>query len=358
MTLRATIDPSLSIRVLSTRELRYSQPERVGPEMESAGFTPALGDDRPEHVRAASGLAITCGRLAVLQDDCAFIAMVAGEEVASLVLPSGPGGRRRFEVGLGNKHEKLDLECCVAVGDDLFAFGSGSLPVRERVVHVGYSTKLIDAAPLYTRLREEVGSAVNIEGVAIVAANVVRTPERLPTRATPPSSAYSGALSLWPDVADEVDSGNEIWFFHRGNTGPRDPGPTIVRFAKTPLLRWLLGNGPVPDARSVGRVELGDIDGVPYGFTDAIGVGDHAYYLAAAEDSPNAIDDGRVLGSQLGVIRGAEFRVAPLVVDGVAVKAEGLAFMPGHPQRAWVAIDPDAIDQPARLLEVELVGPW
>jgi hypothetical protein len=370
MTLRATIDPGLSVRVIGSRELRYSQPERrgpgvvwdgftpsLGPEVERDGFNPSLGMDRPEHVRAASGLAFTGGRLAVLQDDCAFIAMVAGDEVASLVLPRGIGGRRRFEVGLGNKHEKLDLECCIAIGDELFAFGSGSTPMRERVVHVGYSTKLVDAAPLYARLREEVGGAINIEGIAIVAAKPEpNSKPRIPTG--PHNSAFSGAVSLWPDVEDEIDGGSEIWLFHRGNTGPRDQGPAIVRFAKTPLLRWLLGNGPVPDARSVGRIDLGEVDGVRFGFTDAIGVGERAFYIAAAEDSPNAVDDGRVLGSQIGVIHGAQVRATALVVDGAPIKAEGLAFVPGHPERAWIAVDPDDVDVPARLYEIELVGSW
>ena len=40
------------------------------------------------------------------------------------------------------------------------------------------------------------------------------------------------------------------------------------------------------------------------------------------------------------------------------IKAEGLAFVPGHPERAWIAIDPDDVDVPARLYEIELVGSW
>jgi hypothetical protein len=65
---RAQLDPALSLRVISVRELRYNA---AAP----------LGDDRPAHVRAASGLAFTGGRLAVIQDDAAFIAYVGGGEV-------------------------------------------------------------------------------------------------------------------------------------------------------------------------------------------------------------------------------------------------------------------------------------
>lgn len=338
----ARIDPALSIRVLGSRELKYSEPGRTE-------------DDRPEHVRAASGLAFHGGRIAVLQDDAAFIGMVAGNEVAALTLPRGVGGRRRFEVGLGNKHDKLDLEACVAIGEDLFAFGSGSSAAREKIVHVGYRTHAIDASPLYKRLREEVGGEINIEGVALVTTTVSPSDSGILRDAS-----HSGALELFPDgSSDDDDTHKELWLFHRGNTGPADRGPTVVRFERIPLLRWLLGNGPVPDAIGWDRYDLGAVEGVRLGFTDAVGVGERVFYIAAAEDSPNAIDDGRVLGSQLGVIDGPdEVRAAPLVHGGIPLKAEGLAFDPRDPRHAWIAIDPDDVDAPARLYEIELVGPW
>src|SRR5690348_6229765 len=99
---RARLDPDLGVRVIGVRELRYMD---VAP----------LGEDRPRHVRAASGLAWTAGRLAVIQDDVAFIALVGAGDVSAITLPRGANGRRRFEVRLGNKMEKLDLEACVAV---------------------------------------------------------------------------------------------------------------------------------------------------------------------------------------------------------------------------------------------------
>src|SRR3954466_945113 len=96
----AYVDPALAVRIVATRELRYSAP--ADDE-----------DDRPSHVRAASGIAHLGGRLAVIQDDAAFIATVAmGEhgDVGAIALPRGPSGRRRFEIGIGNKLDKLDLE--------------------------------------------------------------------------------------------------------------------------------------------------------------------------------------------------------------------------------------------------------
>jgi hypothetical protein len=299
---RAQLDPALGIRVLGSRELRYD----VGAP---------LGEDRPAHVRAASGLAVFGGRLAVIQDDAAFIAFV-GSDVSAIALPRGANGRRRFEVGLGNKMEKLDLEACVAVGDTLWAFGSGSAPAREKIALISYTTRIHDAAPLYRRMRHEVEGDINIEGAALV--------------------------------------DDELWLCHRGNTGPADRGPAIVRFDRHAIARWLAGDGPVPDATFSERYDLGP----GLGFTDAVAVGDRVFYLAAAEASANAIDDGAVLASQLGVIAGDRVRACELVIDGAPAKAEGIAFDPERANHAWIAVDPDNVDTPARLYEIELVGPW
>ena len=303
----AELDVALSVQVLGVRALHYDVPS-------------SLGDDRPAHVRAASGLAFVHGRLAVIQDDTAFIGYLAGNEVSALALPRGADGRRRFEVGLGNKMEKLDLEACVAVGDELWAFGSGSAPAREKIAVITYSTRLHDAAPLYRRVRDELGGEINIEGVAVV--------ER------------------------------ELWLFHRGNTGPDDRGPAVVRFDRDALARWIAGDGPVPEVALSERFDLGTAHGSRLGFTDAVAAGGRVFYLAAAEASPNAIDDGAVVASQLGVIDAAGVRACELVIDGAPAKAEGIAFDPGNPMHAWIAIDPDDVDEPARLYEIELVGPW
>jgi hypothetical protein len=308
-TLTARLDPDLGVRVLSVRALRYSAP--AAPE-----------DDRPPHPRAASGLTWMRGRLLVIQDDAAFVAAVSGDEVEAIALPRGADGRRRFEVGLGNKHHKPDLEACVAIGDEVWMFGSGSTAARDRIALLGPDqvVRMADVAPLYDRVRGAVGGPINLEGAACV--------------------------------------GDELWLFHRGNTGPEDLGPAVVRFARTAVEAWVRGarGDAAPEPTGCTRFDLGAIDGVRLGFTDAVAVGPRVYYLAVAEASPNAVDDGRVHGTQLGVIDGADVRAAPLALDGAPIKAEGLAF--SHSGEAWIAIDPDDVDAPAQICEIELTGPW
>jgi hypothetical protein len=306
---RAQLDPALGVRVAATRTLRYDRPAEPH-------------DDRPAHVRAASGLALHGGRLAIVQDDASFLAILTDDGVSAIKLPRGRDGRRRFEVALGNKLDKLDLESCVAIDDELWAFGSGSLPVRDQICVVRHGVvRVREAAPLYARIREAVGGALNLEGAARV--------------------------------------GDQLWLFHRGNTGPADPGAAIVKLDLGELRAWLAAEARMPGILEVVAYDLGAIGGERLGFTDAVANGDRVFYLATAEASPDAIEDGAVLGSQLGVIAGGLVRAASLVdATGAPVKAEGLALDPDRPRHAWIALDPDDPERPATLLDVELTGPW
>src|SRR3954467_9843492 len=126
--IQSRLDPDLSARIVGRVPLRYAD-----------GADPAL--DRPAHVRSASGLAWLGGRLMVIQDDAAFLAEVDPSTglARAWPLPAGEGGARQFDDLRGNKHLKLDLESCVTArdaegGELLLAFGSGSLPARERIV--------------------------------------------------------------------------------------------------------------------------------------------------------------------------------------------------------------------------------
>jgi hypothetical protein len=304
---RARVDPRLAIELRGRRSLRY----------DDGG---CAADDRPAHVRAASGLAWFGGRLIVAQDDASFLAAVTPTSVTAVALPRGAGGRRRFEEALGNKAAKLDLEACVVIDDALWAIGSGSTRRREQLVRLAGNgeVEVVDAAPLYGALREALAGALNLEGAAVV--------------------------------------GDELWLCHRGNTGAGDPGPAIARLPLAATRAFLAGG--VAPGFAVDRYDLGAVAGVALGFTDAAAGGDRVFYLAAGEASANAVDDGAIAGSQLGVIAGGEVRAAALVDGGAPLKAEGLALDPTDPTRAWVVVDPDDPEAPATLLELALLGPW
>ena len=305
--IRAHRDPSLKIEVVRSVPLLYA-----------AGADAAL--DRPAHVRSASGIVRFGGRIAVIQDDANFIALAdpATGLCDSITLPAGEGGLRQFDDLRGNKRFKLDLESCVVAGDALIAFGSGSLPARERIVVVrGDDVRVVDASTLYASLRAATGfsgSELNVEGAAVL----------------------GGTLRL----------------FNRGNGAPRDgllPVNASCDLGLAELLACLDG-APPPSPSNLVQYDLGAIRGFPLTFTDAVALGDAILYSAAAEDSPDATRDGPVAGAALGIIAGDAARYRE--VD--AGKIEGL--LPLSPDRVLAVVDPDDPRRPSQLSEIALGG--
>jgi hypothetical protein len=320
-------DPALRARVVRSIPLLYAN-----------GADPAL--DRPAHVRAGSGIAWIGGVLAVVQDDANFIALVdpVSYDVRALTLPAGEGGVRLFGLDRGNKQFKLDVEACVTLPDGdsemLVAFGSGSTPMRERIVLVrgiphAPSVEVRDASAFYALLRgahEFSGSEINVEGAA------------------------------W--------RGGRLLLFNRGNGAPKDGREPVDATCEVDWVRLrahlLDADAPPPAPERITRYELGEIDGWRLTFTDASMAGDALLFAATAEASPNTYDDGPVAGSALGVIDGSGARWAVIEdesggrFDG---KVEGIA--PGSRRgTVLVVIDRDDPHLPSELCEVELGGAW
>jgi hypothetical protein len=324
---RARVEPSLAAHVVRRTPLLYT-----------GGADASL--DRPAHVRAGSALVrLARGKMAVVQDDASFVAVVDPETgaVVDLPLPSSDGVRQ-FDELRGNKAAKLDLEASVAVGHALFAFGSGSSPLRERVVVVrgigtgAESVAIVRARDLYARWRADrtfSGSELNVEGAAI---------------------------------ADD-----DVVLFQRGN-GAGEAVDATARIDARALAHHLLAlsrgeAAEPPPLRDVVQWDLGAAGGTRLTFTD----GTHAprgriAFLACAEASPDATRDGPVSGVAIGRLddraRVCEIafvtdeRGAPLLD-----KAEGLALDPGG-RRAFAVVDKDDPRCPSELLELALGEGW
>lgn len=330
-TVAARRDPALGARVV-----------RVVPLVYAGGADDAL--DRPAHVRAGSGLAWIGGALAVIQDDAHFVAVIdpATGVCRPVTLPAGEGGLRQFDDVRGNKRFKLDLEACAAVpdgqgGETLVAFGSGSTERREQVLTVNGVAddepriQLREASAFYARLREAAafaGSEMNVEGAA------------------------------W--------RGGSMVLLNRGNGAPVDdraPADAVCQ-VDWPALRAHLDDPaahPAPSPESIVRYDLGTIEGCRLTFTDAAAFGDGLVYTATAEASPNAVDDGPVAGSAVGMIGAdGEARYAVLMDAagaGFDAKVEGVARGP-RPGTLYVVVDRDDPHRPSELCEVELAGDW
>jgi len=304
---------------------------------------PVPAPDRPRHVRAGSSLARVPGGVVVVQDDANFLAIVDPlGRVTAVALPSGPDGRSVFDDQHGNKSQKLDLEACVAVespsGTVLLVFGSGSSPLRSRIALVEWSeaggpaaAKLIGADALYDELaqcREFAGPKLNIEGVLRVGDRL-----RLFSRGVGRGLTAGGPLNATCDL----DLGS------------------LLEYLRAPASR------PPPSPTAIVQYALGSIAGVPLGFTDATHWCGHVLYTASAEDTADAVADGVVTGSAIGLIEDGATRWCRLTnQDGsnYAAKVEGLVASETSAAQVVVVVDPDDPDSPSVLCDVELRGRW
>jgi hypothetical protein len=213
-------------------------------------------------VSAASGLVRVDDELIVVADDelalhrHALDGTPLGEvRLFEGVLPDDPVARKRA---------KPDLESLVALpGHRLLALGSCSKPGRERgvLVDAGVVTQ-VDLAPLAARLATSF-DRLNIEGAVVL----------------PP---YFVVLT------------------RRTGASGRN---AMVRLDLDRVLATLSSATPCIDAGAlvdIVDVDLGDVHGVAYGFTDGVAEGDGVVFSAAAEATDDPVEDAPSLGCVIG----------------------------------------------------------
>jgi hypothetical protein len=319
-------------------ELRRAHPLRMNPAPASddLSFTTLRILDlcaptqagRPAHISAASGMVCIGETLYVVADDEVQLGIFK-------LTDRDPGELLRLrsnelELDLEQrKAGKPDFEALLSIDVSnelrgLLALGSGSTPGRVDGIWIELdSTGGIAAAPrvinlerLYSAVQRVVGH-VNIEGACTV--------------------------------------GGDLLLFQRGNR--RNINHSVLRFDLEEVMASVksgkLMNEPKPT--SVKRYDLGDIDGVPLGFSDATTLTDGSIIFAAvAEDTSDSYLDGPSAGSALGMLDPAG-ELCSIQIVRERFKIEGI-----HAEERADAIDllavTDADDprQPAVLLRAEM----
>lgn len=324
-------DPALSARIVHSEQLYYDGPQPEG--------------DRPSFVRAGSSLTQFAERVAVVQDNANFLALIdpVSRRAQSLELPADSAGDRVFDEDHDNKRLKFDLEACMTVplseGEMLVAFGSGSAPHRTQIVTVALlpdeepRVSVHDASAFYAVLAEAhdfSGSGLNVEGAVWLGDDTFRLFQR-------------GNMDAHDGLEPVNATGDISWTALRSHLD----NPSGVR---------------PPALAEIVQYDLGEMDGIRLCFSDAEPHSGSILYSASAEATPADGSDGRVSGSVLGIISpdgGARWASLDLPDGGTfSGKAEGLSIDAGNPHRAYFVTDPDESDEPSEMCEVELSGPW
>jgi len=260
-------------------------------------------------VRAGSALVWHAGRLLVVQDDAASVVWID---------PLSGQTKRWVLEGTGEqlaKSQKPDFEVAfVGPGQTITILGSGSSPLRRRGATLDLDThavRIIDHGGLFDAIERALGREPNLEGGV-----------------------------LWE---------NQLRLFHRG-AGAQNSAIVEVNLD-------VLSGAP-PRVLDVVSFDLGDIDGVPLHFTDATVIDERIVYVAVAEDTPNAIEDGPIAGAAMGFIDGRGAMWTTLMEPSGHPSRRKVEGVTVDPERRTIhaVTDPDDPDKPAELLTIHIDG--
>ncbi len=280
------------------------------------------------HLSAASGLVKLGNRLYVVADDEHHLAVfdLSNHEPGQRVpIFDGTLPLRRK----ARKAAKPDCEALVVLPafagcahGALMAMGSGSRRSRHRAAllaldadaNIHGPTRTIDLTPLLTPLHELIPD-LNIEGAFV--------------------------------------QGDAFSLLQRGNSG--SAMNARIDFSWPLLQAWLAEAGAAPEPAAIARFALGAIDNVALSFTDGAPLsGGDWLFSAAAEDTSDTYNDGRCVGSAIGLvdaggtIRWKERLSLNCKVEGIAVAASGKTI------DLLLVTDADDRRQPAQLLSAQL----
>lgn len=289
----------------------------------------ALRFDDGTPVRSASAVARFAGGWLVAQDDAAHAAHVVGDSVTRVRLLPPVDGHDVFSAEAGTKHLKPDLEAACEVsldsGPGVLLLGSGSTPARMRGVLVGpQEHRETDLAPLYAHVAMILGMApadLNLEGACVV--------------------------------------GQAVRWFARGNLAAGVPSASVDVDLSRLVAAMADGAARQVPLREPRTYDLGAVDGVGLTVTDAVALPDGRILLsAAAEDTPNPIDDGPVVASALALLEDDIVRdvVRLPEVHGRVVKVEGLGLLraDGRGARLLAVVDEDDPHVPSAELVLQV----
>ena len=295
----------------------------------------ALRFDDGTPVTAASGIAPLGDGWLIAQDDATLAAWRRGGRTTAVRVLPPVEGHDRFLAADGTKRLKPDLEVACPTEMEgqpaVLLLGSGSSSRRMRGVLVRLEDgqpvpRAGDLDPLYERVAAVLGvpmEQLNLEG-----------------------ASRHGDVLRW---------------YNRGNLAAGTPSCSVAVPLEN-LVTAVLGRAGTESVPVYGPhvYDLGEVEGVGLAVTDAIALPDGRVLLsAAAEDTPNAVDDGPVVATALALLDGEKvLDVAPIPeVDGHVHKIEGLALreVRGDEVHMLAVVDDDHPDTASAEIDLRAV---
>lgn len=278
-------------------------------------------------VRAASAIAPYADGWLVGQDDATHACWWRdGVGTPVRVFPA-VDGHEVFSEATGTKDLKPDLEAAVGVAGGVMMLGSGSTAARMRGAWLALGSDAVvgDLSGLYVTVADLLAvaaDALNLEGACVVGDRLRWFQRGLPAAGVPTASVDIDLQA----VLDVIRGGGD--------------GSRIA----------------VADVR---HYVLESPEGLALAITDAVTLPDGRIMVsAAAEDSPNAYDDGPVLGSALALLDDdtTVTTVSLPQPDGRIAKVEGLVLLAWEDRggRLLATVDADDPDVPSAVLTLDV----
>lgn len=284
---------------------------------------------RPAYLAAASSLVVVGSRLYVVADDELHLGVfpVRGDEEGTLLrlLPGElPDGEKK------RKRKKPDFEAQVRLPEfaqcphgALLALGSGSAGNRSTGALLALNAKgsiagpprVLDLSKVFAPIDKAFGT-LNIEGAIVF--------------------------------------GQYLVLLQRGNKG--NAGNALVALDLHAFLRAIeRDDKPGSLLFTVTPVDLGSIEGIPWGFTDASVLSDgRIAFTAVAENTDNAFDDGPCVAAAVGILSHTA-HIDRFEQLSPTLKAEGLhAALTGDHLHVLLVTDDDDPARAAGLWEGEM----
>jgi hypothetical protein len=267
------------------------------------------------HLHAASGLVCAHGLAYVVADDEHHLAVFSDAHGAGALYRIAPG--RLPHDAAARKRRKRDFEVLFAASRALVTLGSGSRRRRGLGAWIaldahglpGARPRLFDLAALYEPLAARLG-AINIEGAFVQGAR----------------------FTLLNRCADD------------------NAGNVALQYPLRALRDVIDGSRSTIAPREMHTYALGELDGVPLGFTDAAVLPRGGWvYSAAAEARAGSIADGPYRGSVIGIV-GTNGAVRAQRTLATPHKIEGVAVQQRAALELCLVSDADDPDQPSCML--------